>query len=100
MSDIVLFAKMIAKPGAEAEMAKALTALVAASEEEPGLRIYAAHQQVDDPATFWFYEVYDGEDALAAHARGPRMTEARGKVREFGAAAPEVFRVTPLAQKE
>ena len=100
MPDIVLFARIIAKPGSGEEMAEALTGLVAASEEEPGLRVYAAHRQDNDPETFWFYEVYDDEDALSVHARGPRMTEARGKVREFGAAAPEVFRVTPLAQKE
>jgi quinol monooxygenase YgiN len=63
MSDIVLFARIIAKPGSEEEMAGALTGLVAASEEESGLRVYAAHRQDDEPATFWFYEVYDDEDA-------------------------------------
>ena len=99
MSDIVLFAKITAKPGSEEGMVEALKALVAASSEEPGCRIYAAHQQDDTPTVFWFYEVYDDEEALAVHARGPLMTEARGRVREHGASAPEVFRVTPIATK-
>lgn len=99
MSDIVLFARITARPGAEADMASALQRLVAASVEEPGCQVYTAHQQDDAPGTFWFYEVYDDEDALAVHARGPLMTEARGGVREFGAGPPEIWRVSPIAHK-
>lgn len=99
MSDIVLFARVTAKPGSEADMADALKALVVASKEESGCQVYTAHQQDDAPGTFWFYEVYDDEDAVAVHAQGPLMTAARGGVREFGAGAPEVWRATPIAHK-
>ena len=99
MSEIVLFAKIVAKPGSGDAMADALRELVAASAEEDGLRVYDAHREDDDPDVFWFYEAYDDEDALAVHARGPKMTEARGGIREHGAAPPEVHRVTRIAFK-
>jgi quinol monooxygenase YgiN len=36
---------------------------------EPGCRMFAVHQAVDDPRDFFLYEQYDDEAAFKAHAQ-------------------------------
>jgi quinol monooxygenase YgiN len=45
------------------------------SRQEPGCRAYVAHQAVEDPLRWCFYEVYDNEAAIEAHRASPHFAE-------------------------
>ena len=57
----------VAKPGEDARIAEVLAALEAASRAEAGVQTFTAHRDLDDPATFFIYELYDDRAAHAAH---------------------------------
>ena len=39
------------------------------SENEPGCRMFAVHQAVEDPRDFFLYEQYDDAEAFGAHGQ-------------------------------
>jgi autoinducer 2-degrading protein len=52
--------------------------------DEPGCLRFDVVQDIGDPDTFWFYEVYLDADAVAAHAETPHFLR-------FAAAIPELI---------
>jgi len=68
MSDaLALIATWVAQPGQEDAVAAAIAAMVAPSRAEPGCRLYQPTRDRDDPRVFRIVEIYDDEDAYAAH---------------------------------
>lgn len=65
---VVLKATWIANPGAEDTVLDALTSLSPLSRAEPGCRFYQAYRDPAQPRTFHIFEIYDDQDAVAAHA--------------------------------
>lgn len=63
----IVNARLLAKPGQEDAILEAMRHVVPASRAEPGCIAYFAHQDVNDPRRFMFYEQYDDEAAFAAH---------------------------------
>jgi quinol monooxygenase YgiN len=65
---VVLKATWVAKEGAEATVLDALEKLSPLSRAEPGCRYYQAYRDPAEPRVFHVFEVYDDQDAVAAHA--------------------------------
>ena len=63
----VVTAKWTAKEGEEENVLAAVRQLLEPSRAEPGNRFYQPNRDQDDPRVFFFYEIYDDEDAYKAH---------------------------------
>ncbi|HET8977665.1 MAG TPA: putative quinol monooxygenase [Solirubrobacteraceae bacterium] len=63
----VVLAKWIARPGEEEAVAAAIDALIPPSRQEPGMLVYQAHRDPQNPRVFLLYEQYVDEDAYRAH---------------------------------
>jgi len=63
----VCSATWTAQPGKEDVVRDALAELAPASRSEPGCRTYIVHQDLQQPAVFKIFEVYDDEDAFKMH---------------------------------
>jgi len=63
----VVTAKWTAKEGEEETVLAAIRQLLEPSRAEPGNRFYQPNRDPDDPRVFFFYEIYDDEDAYKAH---------------------------------
>ncbi len=63
----VVTAKWTAKEGEEERVLAAIQKMVEPSRAEPGSRFYQPNRDPDDPRVFFFYEIYDDEDAYKAH---------------------------------
>jgi quinol monooxygenase YgiN len=64
---VVLKATWTARPGSEDIVLDALTQLSPLSREEPGCRFYQAYRDPAEPRVFHIFEIYDDQDAVAAH---------------------------------
>lgn len=62
-----------AKAGEEARIAQILAELEAASNAEAGVRVFTAHRDLDAPAVFFLYELYDDKAAHQAHMQTPHF---------------------------
>lgn len=67
-SPVTVIATIKVKAGSEARAAHLLGSIVAATLEEPGCLAYDLHQSITDPTEFMFYERWQTDEALAAHA--------------------------------
>ena len=63
----VVSAVWTAQPGQEGVVLDAIRQLTPPSREEPGNRFYQAYQDPAEPGIFRLFEIYDDEDAYAAH---------------------------------
>jgi quinol monooxygenase YgiN len=99
MSKISLIAKLTAAEGKTAELSEAITAVVAAGDEEDGLEVYSAHAPDDEPGVFYFFEIYRDDEAMAVHGKGERMGAAMGAFAGLLGGRPEIIKMTPIAAK-
>jgi quinol monooxygenase YgiN len=81
----VVCAKWIAKEGEADNVAAAVEKLAGPSKAEPGVLLYQAHRDPEDPNVFFFYEQYTDEAAYQAHVESEHF-EAYG----FGDAIPRL----------
>jgi quinol monooxygenase YgiN len=72
---VVLIATWTANEGSEAVVLDALTELAPRSREEPGCRFYQVYRDPAEPRVFRIFEIYDDEDAVAAHASSEHFAE-------------------------
>lgn len=77
---VTVIANLKVKAGLEDEARQALLAAVAPTRAEPGCLAYDLHQSTTDPTEFLFYENWESEDALKAHATS--TSEHRAVLRE------------------
>jgi len=63
----VVSATWTAEPGQEGVVLDAIEKLTPPSREEPGNRFYQAYQDPTQPSVFRLFEIYEDEDAYAAH---------------------------------
>lgn len=68
--------KLVAKSGRAEELVSAFDPLFTEAEREPGTQFYSLNRSGSDPNTFWFYELYADDEALAAHSGSDAMKEA------------------------
>jgi quinol monooxygenase YgiN len=64
---IVLVAYFSVKPENLDRVLDLCRQLVEQTRREPGCLTYVAHQRLDDPLQFCFYEAYQDEQAIEAH---------------------------------
>ncbi|MFC7531799.1 putative quinol monooxygenase [Actinoplanes sp. GCM10030250] len=71
----VVNATWTAEPGQEAVVLDAIEKLTAPSREEPGNRFYQAYRDPAEPSVFRLFEIYDDEEAYAAHGASPHFAK-------------------------
>jgi len=71
----VVRATWTAEPGQEPVVLDAIERLTPASRQEPGNRFYQAYQDPAEPSVFHLFEIYDDEEAYAAHGSSPHFKE-------------------------
>src|SRR5215203_1815745 len=79
MSDRIMFATMVAKPGKRDELKAAFAEMFAQVQSEPGTLLYTL-VEADEPDTLYFWEQYSDQAAMDAHMSGPALTELHGKL--------------------
>lgn len=95
---VVVIARIAARPDAGAAAEAALRGLVDAVAEEPGAVEYRLHRE-QDSSTFWFYEVYLDQAAFDAHGQNPALHEAFRSLAGLLAEPPEVHLLAPVQAK-
>ena len=71
----VVSATWTAETGQEAIVLDAIEKLTPPSREEPGNRFYQAYQDPAEPSVFRLFEIYEDEDAYAAHGASTHFKE-------------------------
>jgi quinol monooxygenase YgiN len=71
----VVSATWTAQPGQEDTVRDAIEKLTPPSRQEPGNRFYQAFQDPAEPLVFRLFEVYDDEEAYAAHGASEHFAE-------------------------
>ena len=79
----VVTAKWTAREGEEERVLAAIRRLIEPSRAEPGCRLYQPNRSLEDPRVFFFYEIYDDENAYRAHGESGHFKE-----HGFGEAIP------------
>jgi len=72
---VVLKATWTANEGAEATVLDAIEKLTPPSRAEAGCRFYQAYRDPTEPRVFHIFEIYDDEDAVAAHGASVHFKE-------------------------
>jgi quinol monooxygenase YgiN len=83
MSEIAVVAISIAKPGFEEQLREALEGIVTPSRAEQGALQYDLHRDLREPRRFVFYERWESEEALAAHAQSAHIAAYRKAIAEW-----------------
>jgi quinol monooxygenase YgiN len=79
----VVTAKWTAKDGEGENVQAAIEQLIEPSRAEPGCRFYQPNRDPENPGVFFFYEIYDDEEAYKAHGSSVHFQEIG-----FGKAIP------------
>jgi quinol monooxygenase YgiN len=87
---VTVVAAFQAKPGREAELKAALTALVAPTRREAGCLNYDLHQSPEDPAKFLFHENWIRKELLDAHLQSAHIKGLLPQIDELCVAFPEI----------
>jgi quinol monooxygenase YgiN len=64
-----------AQPGKEDVVRDAIEKLAPPSRMEPGCRFYQAYQSPEEPSVFRLFEIYDDEEAYAAHGASEHFAQ-------------------------
>jgi quinol monooxygenase YgiN len=97
MVKVGLFARLQAKPGKEAEVARLLTSALRLAQEERETEVWYALQF--GPATFGIFDAFAGDSGREAHLKG-RIAEAlMAKAPELLVEPPRIEKLDLLAAK-
>ncbi len=97
MSEIVLVARMWARPGREEEAKEVLMGLLPPSHEEHGVILYSLHQGVDDPSLFVFVEQFASRGDLDRHLESEHVRRFQETAGEVLGERPPFDVLAPLA---
>jgi (4S)-4-hydroxy-5-phosphonooxypentane-2,3-dione isomerase len=87
---IVIFTRLVARPGRRDEVLEAFAPFLAAVADEPGTEFFAAHTARDDADVLLCYEVYRDDAALAAHRESEAVRDLVARLGDLLAGPPEV----------
>lgn len=90
MKTVTVVATFQAKPGKEADLKKALIALVAPTHQEAGCLNYDLHQLPDDPSKFLFHENWTSKAHLDAHLQSAHLQALVPQLDDLCVALPEI----------
>lgn len=71
MSQFAFIAHMRAKPGKRQELMDMNIEMMRVTHEEPGVPIYAFNTEEANPDDFWYYDLYESQEAYDAHCATP-----------------------------
>ena len=90
---LAIIAKLKVAPGKEAEFEKAMLALAAeVRKNEPGNKMYTLCK--DEAGQYVVLELYDNDEALAAHGQSAHFKASGAKFAGVMAGRPEIQRLT------
>lgn len=96
MSDLDVVALLKAKPGSEAQLGAALTALVEPTRQEAGCISYVLFESQVDSSTFVTVEKWQSQADLDAHMQSDHVQQALAVATEHLAEPPAIH---PLRQR-
>jgi quinol monooxygenase YgiN len=99
MSKIAVFAKLTAKADKVDIVRETFEKLVESTASEDGTLLYGLHQDAGSAETFWFYELYADNDALAAHSGSAAMADAFKVLGDALAEPPMLVVTNPMKAK-
>jgi quinol monooxygenase YgiN len=92
----VVVSRFRSKPGCRDAVAEIFEWHCAATHGEPGVLVFALHQEQDDPDAFVAVEAYRGTEDLAAHKETPHYRRALALLPDLITGRPESTIYTPL----
>ena len=99
MSKVAVWVRLPLKPGVRAEAAAAFQVAVDNVMSEDGTIIYILHEEEADPDALFVYELYAGQDALAAHGSADWFKAFGPTLAPFMAGRPEMKFLAPVTGK-
>ena len=87
---VVIFTRLVAKPGRGAELLAILEDLATATRMEPGNDVFVAHAARDEADAVLGYERFRDDDSLAAHRASDAVRIAQDRLRDVLAEPPEI----------
>ena len=99
MSKVAVWVRLPLKPGVRAEAAAAFQVAVDNVQSEDGTIIYILHEEAADPDALFVYELYTGQEALAAHGSADWFKAFGPTLAPFMAGRPEMKFLAPLTGK-
>ena len=87
-------ARVVARPGKIEELRVVLQGLVEPTRREPGCVTYELLQNMADPTDFTFVEEWSSNADLDAHLQSAHLRNARSRLSDLVAAAPDIRRYT------
>lgn len=87
---VYVTAVVTGKEGSGDQLKKELSAVVSPVRQESGCLRYDLHQSAEGEPLFLFYEIWQSDEALAAHGQTPHMVQMREMIKDLLAAPPEV----------
>jgi quinol monooxygenase YgiN len=99
MSHVSLLIKFTAKPGMRDALIDLFRSLVTTVNSEAGTIDWAVHISPIAPDAVWLYEVYQDQAAMDFHNSTEINTQAKAKISELTAGAPEVVPLMPIGGK-
>jgi quinol monooxygenase YgiN len=88
---VTVVATFQAKPGQEAELKKALIALVAPTRKEAGCLNYDLHISPEDPGKFLFHENWTTKAALDVHLKNDHIQTLLPRLDTLCVGMPEII---------
>jgi quinol monooxygenase YgiN len=77
MADLIIVARVEAKPGKAQELVAAQTALVQVVRQQPGCILYELFEDDTQPGKVIFFERWKDRQSWEAHMQGPHMDAFR-----------------------
>ena len=90
MSLVYVMALVTGKDETKNALAQELSAVVPLVRQEEGCLRYDLHQSAESKPEFMFYEIWQSDEALAAHSVAPHMKEMRERVKDLVAAPTKI----------
>jgi quinol monooxygenase YgiN len=89
---IIVSGTVAIRPGQRDAAIRVARTMAAATAKEPGCLRYRFYADLDDPHTFFVYEEWQSEDALATHFQTDHMRAFQAELPALIAGAPDIRR--------
>jgi len=99
MTKTAMVAHLVAIPELTDEVEQILRGLVESTTDESGTEIYVLNRDANQANSFWFFELYTDDAALATHGGSAAMADAMVSLDGKLAEAPMLTVVTPVQAK-
>ena len=99
MSQVSLIVKLVAADGKRADLATAFSAAYEHVAKEEGTRYYLLHEDMGDANVLWIYEMYESQEAQAAHGSADWFKPFQKSLAPFIGGPAEFHGLKPVGGK-